>query len=100
MRDRGDILGFALRSPAEGTSGQVRAILSIAVKSRKGEAVSRALCSFPELEAVHTTNGRWDLIAELVTRDLSGFSAVLDAARLIDGVSAPETSLLLATRQP
>ncbi|MDR3487481.1 MAG: Lrp/AsnC family transcriptional regulator [Bradyrhizobium sp.] len=100
MRDRGDILGFTLRSPAEGTQGQVRAIMSIAVEGRKGEAVSQALCRFPEVEAVHTTNGRWDLIAALVTRDLSGFSAVLDAVRLIDGVTATETSLLLATRRP
>jgi DNA-binding Lrp family transcriptional regulator len=100
MRDRGDILGFTLRNPAQGTAGQVRAVMSIAVEGRKGEAVSRALCCVPEVEAVHTTNGRWDLIAELVTRDLSGFSAVLDSVRLIDGVTATETSLLLATRRP
>jgi hypothetical protein len=31
---------------------------------------------------------------------LSGFSAVLDSVRLIDGVTATETSLLLATRRP
>ena len=99
MRDRGDIAGFTLRGPPEGTADQVRAIMSIAVEGRKGEAVSRALCGLPEVEAVHTTNGRWDLIAELVTRDLGGFSGVLDRVRLIDGVTATETSLLLATRR-
>jgi DNA-binding Lrp family transcriptional regulator len=98
MRDRGDIVGFTLRGPVEGPEGQVRAIMSIAVEGRKGEVVARALCSLPEVEAVHTTNGRWDLIAELVTRDLGGFSGVLDAVRLIDGVTATETSLLLTTR--
>lgn len=99
MRDRGDIFGFTLRGPAEGTGGQVRAIMSIAVEGRKGELVSRALCGLPEVEAVHATNGRWDLVAELTTRDLGGFSGVLDAVRLIDGVTATETSLLLATRR-
>lgn len=99
MRDRGDIAGFTLRAPAEGT-GHVRAIMSVAVEGRKGEAVARALLTLPEVEAVHTTNGRWDLIAELLARDLAGFSGVLDAVRLIDGVTATETSLLLATRRP
>jgi DNA-binding Lrp family transcriptional regulator len=100
MCDRGDIVGFTLRAPAEGTGDQVRAIMSVAVEGRKGESVSGALCSLPEVEAVYTTNGRWDLIAELVARDLAGFSGVLDTIRLIDGVTATETSLLLVTRRP
>ena len=45
------------------------------------------------------TNGRWDMIAELETDSLAGFSAALDAIRLIEGISATETSLLLTTHQ-
>ena len=47
MRDRGDIFGFTLRGPAEGTEGQVRAIMSIAVEGRKGESAARAPAAFP-----------------------------------------------------
>jgi DNA-binding Lrp family transcriptional regulator len=61
--------------------------------------VLRALRGFPEVEAVHMTNGRWDMIAELNTDSLAGFSRALDAVRLVEGISAAETSLLLATHR-
>ena len=43
------------------------------------------------------TNGRWDMIAELNTESLVGFSQALDKIRLIEGIAATETSLLLVT---
>ena len=45
------------------------------------------------------TNGRWDMIAELETDSLEGFSNALDGVRLIEGIAATETSLLLKTHQ-
>ena len=46
---------------------------------------------------MHTTNGRWDLVAELDTDSLAAFSAALDEIRRIPGIAATETSILLAT---
>ena len=59
--------------------------------------VVRALKGFPEVENIYTTNGRWDLVAELCTSTLAGFSQALDQIRLIEGIAATETSLLLAS---
>jgi hypothetical protein len=39
------------------------------------------------------------MIAELDTDSLAGFSAVLDVIRLVEGISATETSLLLTTHR-
>jgi DNA-binding Lrp family transcriptional regulator len=44
---------------------------------------------------VHHTTGRWDLIAEITTDSLVSFNRIVGELRLIDGVSATETSLLL-----
>jgi DNA-binding Lrp family transcriptional regulator len=77
----------------------VRAIMSIAVEGRRAQAVMRALQGFPEVEAVHTTNGRWDMVAELSAADLEAFSRALDKIRLIEGIASSETSLLLESRQ-
>ena len=52
-----------------------------------------------EVRAVHTTNGRWDLIVELGTRTLEELDAALAAIRRLDGISVSETNLLLATRK-
>ena len=43
------------------------------------------------------TNGRWDMLAELNTDSLAGFSRALDRVRTIEGIAASETSLLLTT---
>ena len=97
MISRGDILGFTLKVRPEADAGRVRAIMAIAVEGERTAAVLRALRGFPEVEAVHMTNGRWDMLAELNTESLADFSRLLDEVRLIAGVSATETNLLLAT---
>ena len=99
MVARGEIVGFTVKVREESEAQRVRAIMAIAVEGERSGAVLRRLRGFPEVEAVHMTNGRWDIIAELDTDSLAGFSAALDAIRLIDGISATETSLLLTTHR-
>ncbi len=99
MMARGDLLGFTIKVREEARAERVRAIMAIAVEGERSGAVLRRLRGFPEIEAVHMTNGRWDMIAELETDSLAGFSAALDAIRLIEGISATETSLLLTTHR-
>jgi DNA-binding Lrp family transcriptional regulator len=95
----GVILGFTVRLHPEAEPGRVRAMMSIAVEGRRAPAVMRALQGFPEVEAVHTTNGRWDMVAELSAASLEAFSRALDEIRLIDGIASSETSLLLESRR-
>jgi DNA-binding Lrp family transcriptional regulator len=98
MIARGEIAGFTVRL-ADDSGGRIRAIMAIAVDGERSPAVLKALRRFPEIEAVHMTTGRWDMIAEIATDSLAGFSAVLDRARLVEGIAATETSLLLATHR-
>ncbi len=97
MLAQGDILGFTVRVQPEAESQRVRAIMAIEVHGERSGAVLKALRGFPEVEAVHMTNGRWDMLAELSTESLADFSRMLDQVRLIEGISATETSLLLTT---
>jgi DNA-binding Lrp family transcriptional regulator len=96
---QGVIVGFTVRLHAATEAGRVRAFMTIAVEGRRAPAVLRALQGVPEVAAVHTTNGRWDLVAELSAADLSAFSSALDAIRALDGITASETSLLLRTNR-
>ena len=101
MMARGDIAGFTVKARAESEVERVRAIMAIAIEGERERsgAVLRALRGFPQVERVHMTNGRWDMIAELNTESLAAFSAALDGIRAIDGISATETSLLLTTHR-
>jgi len=96
----GEIAGFSVVTRGDVTAMPVRGLMMIGIEGRGAERIMARLAGFAEIQAVHSTNGRWDLIAEIGTRTLEEFDAVLFRVRGLDGVTASETSLLLATRRP
>jgi DNA-binding Lrp family transcriptional regulator len=97
MERAGDIIGYTVILRADAISQPVRGVTLIEVEGRSADRVIDALAGFPEVAAVHTTNGKWDLIAELGAQSLADLDAVLRRIRAIAGVAASETNLLLAT---
>jgi Transcriptional regulators len=93
----GDIVGYTVILRADAVSLPVRGIMLIEVEGRAADRVVDVLGGFPEVGAIHTTNGKWDLVVELGAANLTDFDAVLRRVRLIPGVIASETNLLLAT---
>ncbi len=75
----------------------VRAVMLIEITGQKTVSAIKMLRGIPEIRALHTTNGAWDLIAEIQTENLAEFDRVLRHIRAMDGVSKSETSLLLTT---
>ncbi len=94
----GVIAGFTIalgRPVADG----VRAITLVEVEGRAAERVMRALHRLPEVRALHATNGRWDIVADIEVETLTAFDSCLRLIREIDGIANTETSILLATRK-
>ncbi len=98
-RPGGAIHGFTVRTRPEMEESRIRAIMGIAIEGERSAAVVKALRGLPEVDKVHTTNGRWDLIAELDTATLAEFSRTLDQIRMVEGIASTETSILLATQK-
>jgi DNA-binding Lrp family transcriptional regulator len=90
------ILGFTVRVNAGAESARIRAIMMIEVAGKTTRQVTRALHGMPEVRALYSTNGAFDLIAEIEVDTLAQFDRVLSNVRAIDGVARSETSLLLA----
>ena len=57
------------------------------------------LTGLPQVQAVHSTNGKWDLIAELGAATLAELDEVIFRIRNIEGVMTSETNRLLTTRK-
>jgi DNA-binding Lrp family transcriptional regulator len=95
--DQGILLGFTIRLPEANQASLIRAIMSIEVVGKSTTAIIKNLHGLPEVTALHTTNGAWDLIAEIRTINLQEFDRVLRVIRGIDGVLNSETSLLLSS---
>ena len=93
----GAILGFTIRAHDEITSDSVKAVMMIEVVGKSTTQVIAKLKGIPQLEKLHTTNGAWDLVAELRASNLQDFDHVLRDVRTIDGVLNSETSILLSS---
>jgi DNA-binding Lrp family transcriptional regulator len=99
LTQRGTIQGFTIRLREESEIPRIRAIMMIGVEGERSDKVLKLLRGNPEITAVHTTNGRWDMVVELNTDTLEAFDRVLHRIRQIDGIAASETSLLLSSYQ-
>jgi DNA-binding Lrp family transcriptional regulator len=99
LQGEGAILGFTVRTRPELEHNRVRAIMTIAIEGERSRAVIQALKGLPEVTAIHTTNGRWDLVAEIDVATLAEFSRTLDQVRTIDGIASTETSILLESQK-
>lgn len=93
------LLGFTVRTTSEAAAHRVRAVMLISVEGDRSDTILKTLRGYPEIRALHTTNGRWDIVAELGTDSLETFDEALRSIRTIKGISNSETSLLLSTHK-
>ena len=99
LQASGEILGFTVVLRDDLRDLPIRAVTMVGVAGRKTEDVIRTLSALTEVRAIHSTNGKWDLVIDIATRDLAAFDAVLNRIRLIEGISGTETNLQLSTRK-
>ena len=93
----GAILGFTIRAHEQIETDAIKAVMMIEVVGKSTTQVIQKLRGIPQLLKMHTTNGAWDLIAEIQTSNLQEFDTVLREVRAIDGVLNSETSILLSS---
>lgn len=91
----GEILGFSVRLKSEDGPQGVRAVTLISEQTKNVKTVVQALRQIPEARAIHTTDGRWDVVVEMLASDLAALDRALSHVRRIEGVTATETLILL-----
>ncbi len=95
----GVIVGYTVRLRPEAESHRIRAVMCLEVEGNREPEVLRALRGNANVVTLHTTNGRWDLMAELRVDTLEAFDRLLNVIRAIPGVLNTETSILLSTHK-
>lgn len=99
LQQREEIVGFTVVLKADVMRDPVRGLMMIGIEGRGANRITRQLQSLPEVRAIHSTNGRWDLIVELGTGTLEDLDKALARIRGLDGVQTSETNLLLSTKK-
>jgi DNA-binding Lrp family transcriptional regulator len=95
----GEIVGFSVVTRSDVRPDPVRGLMMVEIAGRGTEKIWKTLTRMTQVQMVHSTNGTWDLIAEISAGTLEEFDQVLFAIRRIEGVTRSETSLLLSTRR-
>lgn len=99
LQREGEILGFTAITRGDVATAPVRGLMMIGIEGRGAERITARLSGLAPVTAIHSTNGRWDLIVELSAQSLADLDKVLSQIRALDGVMASETNLLLSTRR-
>lgn len=99
LRRSGEIVGFSVVLKGDAARDPVRGLMMLGIEGRGTDRILRQLNGLSAVRAVHTTNGRWDVIVELGTTTLEELDQIISQIRRFDGVVSSETSLLLSTRK-
>ena len=91
----GVIRRFTIETASAADPERIKAIMLIELGGPVKRQVVRALNRFPEITGLHSTNGAWDLVAQIETDSLPSFDRILNSVREISGVQNSETCLLL-----
>lgn len=97
LEDDGVILRYTLQLRPDARPDEIRAWMGILVEGNQTREVIANLLGEPGVAALHDTNGRWDLLAELRAGSMAELSQVLERIRLLKGIRSTETSIHLAT---
>lgn len=97
LETRGVIAGYTLKR-GPGLRPTLRATVLISVEPRATPAVLARLKSLDAVEQVHTTSGRFDLIATLSALTTEALDRTLDAIGEAKGVKGSESLIHLSTR--
>ena len=95
LEDNGVIVGYTVRLRPAAASTALQAWMSITIEGNEAGRVAASLLGEPGVVALHDTNGRWDLLAELEAPNLAAMSEMLERIRLVGGIRSTETSLHL-----
>jgi DNA-binding Lrp family transcriptional regulator len=93
----GAIVGYTIR-PGHRLDPAIRATVLIGVEPRATASVLARLKQVHEVRAVHTTSGRFDLVAELAAQSTEALDRALDQIGEAKGVRGSESLIHLSTR--
>jgi DNA-binding Lrp family transcriptional regulator len=97
LEDDQTIVGYTVQLKPQTERESVRAWAGVQVEGNQTREVIVRLLGEPSVAALHDTNGRWDLLAELEVASMSELSKALERIRLLKGIRSTETSILLAS---
>lgn len=97
LESNGTIAGYTLRL-GTALAQRIRATALLQIEPRTLPQILQRLKTMTDVEQVHTTSGRFDLILSLVVATTEDLDQLLDAIGAIPGVRSTESLIHLSTK--
>ncbi|WP_442773556.1 Lrp/AsnC family transcriptional regulator [Paenirhodobacter enshiensis] len=94
----GVIVGYTVKLGEAARAGRLRATVLLTVEPRAQATILGRLRAIPEVERVHTTSGRVDLLLQLAADSTAQLDAALDQIGEMPGVKSSESLIHLSTK--
>ena len=94
----GIVAGYAVRLSDDYMQGLVRAHVMIVLKEKSLGVVVKRFRALPEIQAVHSVSGNFDLIVEVAAESIAELDRLIDAIGDFEGVARTQSSVILSTR--
>lgn len=98
LESTGAIARYTLRLGEAARGARIRATVLLGIEPRAQPGVLSRLKTLPQVERVHTTSGRVDLLLQLATASTTELDETLDRIGAIEGVRSSESLIHLATK--
>jgi DNA-binding Lrp family transcriptional regulator len=98
LEQAGHITGYTVKLKTDSFKHKVKGWMTINTIANKEEAAIKSIVQIAEVTALYTTNGKWDLAAEITALNLEEFDRAVSRLRTIPGIEHTETNLLLSSR--
>jgi DNA-binding Lrp family transcriptional regulator len=98
LETTGIIAGYTVKLGEAARQGRIRATVLLTIEPRAQANVLSRLKSIPEVERVHTTSGRVDLLLQVAAPSTVALDQVLDQIGEMTGVKASESLIHLSTK--
>lgn len=98
LERQGVIVGYSARLSPEHERGAVRAHVLITVRPKEARAVEAALRNIPQVRALQSVSGVFDMIAQIVADSTTEMDDMVDTIGALDGVERTTSSIVLSTK--
>ncbi|ATQ55513.1 MULTISPECIES: Lrp/AsnC family transcriptional regulator [Paracoccus] len=98
LETSGAIAGYTLRLGDSAREHRIRATCLLTIEPRSQVGILSRLRNMPEVERIHTTSGRVDLLLQLAAASTSQLDDVLDQIGGLTGVRSSESLIHLSTK--
>nr|WP_241865426.1 Lrp/AsnC family transcriptional regulator [Paracoccus salsus] len=98
LESSGAIAGYTLRLGETARLSLIRTTVLLVIEPRSLPGILARLRTMPQVERIHTTSGRVDLLLQLGTSSTAQLDDILDRIGGIEGVRSSESLIHLSTK--